>query len=83
MWLQILFTLSVVVVGLEETSYITREDENFVEICAVIHEPNISCPCLHPFYLTVWTESNTAGATEYSLAIAHYSLYYSSETLFL
>ena len=53
---------TVVVVGLEETSYEVVENESvMVEVCAVISFPLIDCPVDQSFNVSFSTNDNTAG----------------------
>ena len=52
---------AVAVVGLETTFYSVLEDVGVVEVCAIIYNPNISCPIAFPFGVHLSTGDNTAG----------------------
>ena len=49
------------VVGLEQTFYSTPEDGGAVEVCVVVHLPNIDCPIKFPFTVLLFTRDFSAG----------------------
>ena len=51
----------VAVVGLEETFYSTPEDGGAVEVCVVVHLPDIDCPIKFPFTVLLFTRDFSAG----------------------
>ena len=51
----------VLVVGLERTSYQITEDVGVVEVCAVVHKPNITCPHELFFNVSLSTSDESAG----------------------
>ena len=48
-------------VGLERTLYNVSEGVGVVELCAVVYEPNITCPIQFPFEVRLSTADGTAG----------------------
>ena len=48
-------------VGLERTFYSVSEGVGVVELCAVVYEPNITCPIEFPFNIRLSTADGTAG----------------------
>ena len=48
------------VVGLEMTSYITREDSVMIEVCGVL-DLNLRCPVSFPFNILFATADGSAG----------------------
>ena len=48
-------------VGLERTFYSVSEGVGVVELCAVVYEPNITCPIEFPFNISLSTADGTAG----------------------
>ena len=48
-------------VGLERTFYNVSEGVGVVELCAVVYEPNITCPIEFPFNISLSTADGTAG----------------------
>ena len=48
-------------VGLERTFYNVSEGVGVVELCAVVYEPNITCPIEFPFNISLSTANGTAG----------------------
>ena len=48
-------------VGLEITFYQVDEDAGFVEICAMVFEPTITCPIEFDFSVSVSTCDGSAG----------------------
>ena len=65
--IQTLYSLSefhsspVAVVGLEMTSYITREDFLMIEVCAEVLDPDLECPVWFPFNISFTTADGSAG----------------------
>ena len=51
----------VAVVGLEMTSYSTREDFVMIEVCAEVLHPELDCPVFFPFSITFSTADGSAG----------------------
>ena len=49
------------VVGLEQAFYSTPEDGGAVEVCVVVHLPNIDCPIKFPFTVLLSTREFSAG----------------------
>ena len=49
------------VVGLEQTFYSTSEDRGSVEVCVVVHLPDIDCPIQFPFTVLLSTTDFSAG----------------------
>ena len=51
------------VVGLERTSYTVAEDVSggVVEVCSIVYSPNLTCPIVHPFEVSLSTDDGTAG----------------------
>ena len=47
--------------GLEKTSYTVAENVSVVEVCAIVHSPNISCPISQPFEVRFSTNNDSAG----------------------
>ena len=47
--------------GLERTLYNVSEGVDVVELCAVVYEPNITCPIEFPFNVSLSTADGTAG----------------------
>ena len=47
--------------GLERTFYSVSEGVGVVELCAVVYEPNITCPIEFPFNVSLSTADGTAG----------------------
>ena len=47
--------------GLERTFYNVSEGVGVVELCAVVYEPNITCPTEFPFNVSLSTADGTAG----------------------
>ena len=47
--------------GLERTFYSVSEGVGVVDLCAVVHEPNITCPIEFPFNISLSTANGTAG----------------------
>ena len=62
--------------GLEMTFYSVLEGVGMVELCAVVYEPNITCPIEFPFNVSLSTVNGTAGmvscASQYTGLIMHY-----------
>ena len=52
-------------VGFEETFYQVNESTGTVEICAVVYEPNITCPIQMDFNVTFETGNETEGTGMY------------------
>ena len=48
-------------VGFDQKSYKVDEAIGMVEICAVVHEPDIDCPIEFEFSVTLETRDSTAG----------------------
>ena len=48
-------------VGLEMTFYNVSEGVGVVELCAVVYEPDITCPIEFPFNVSLSTADGTAG----------------------
>ena len=48
-------------VGLERTFYSVSEGVGVVELCAVVYEPDITCPIEFPFNVSLSTADGTAG----------------------
>ena len=49
------------VVGLEQTFYYISEDGGAVEVCVVVHLPDIDCPIQFPFIVLLSTRDFSAG----------------------
>ena len=49
------------VVGLESTVYQVIEDEDVVELCAIIYSSSIECPVEYGFYIIVSIRDNNTG----------------------
>ena len=47
--------------GLERTFYSVTEGVGVVELCAVVYEPDITCPIEYPFNVRLSTDDRTAG----------------------
>ena len=47
--------------GLERTFYSVSEGVGVVELCAVVYEPDITCPIEFPFNVSLSTADGTAG----------------------
>ena len=47
--------------GLEMTFYSLSEGVGVVELCAVVYEPNITCPIEFPFNISLSTADGIAG----------------------
>ena len=47
-------------VGLERTFYSVSEGVGVVELCAVVYEPDITCPIEFPFNVRLFTADGTA-----------------------
>ena len=54
-------------VGLEQTFFSVSEDVAYVELCAIVLFPDITCPIEFPFEVGVLTADVTAGI--------HYSMF--------
>ena len=54
--------------GLEQTFFSVSEDVAYVELCAIVLFPDITCPIEFPFEIGVLTADGTAGI-QYSLFI--------------
>ena len=50
------------VVGLESTVYQVLEDEDVVELCAIIYSSSIECPVEYGFYIVVSIRDNNTGS---------------------
>jgi hypothetical protein len=48
------------VVGLEQTIFTVPEDVGVVELCAIVYEPNCTCPIAFPFNVSLSTWDDTA-----------------------
>ena len=48
-----LHSLDIAVVGFEKTIYEVTEYMDSVEVCAVVYSPNVSCPVLFPFVVSI------------------------------
>ena len=70
----------VATVGLEETFYSTPEDGGAVEVCVVVHMPDIDCPICFPFNVLLSTRDFSAGLPRHTLlSICTHSLYINTE----
>ena len=49
------------VVGLDKTDYQVSEDVGVVEVCAIVHTPNITCPIEFTFHINLSTSDKSAG----------------------
>ena len=49
------------VVGLEMTSYTTREDSVMIEVCARVLDPELECPIWFPFNISFTIADGSAG----------------------
>ena len=49
------------VVGLERTFYQASEDVGVVEVCAIVHSPDITCPIEFAFNINLLTTDGSAG----------------------
>ena len=49
------------VVGLDKTEYQVSEDVGVVEVCAIVHTPNITCPIEFTFHINLSTSDESAG----------------------
>ena len=54
------YSIIVAVVGLEMTVYSVSEGDGNVEVCAVVHSPNIDCPIEFSFAVNLTTKDGTA-----------------------
>ena len=55
-------SLSEAIVGLEmPLLYLVMETVGFVEVCAIVYEPDIPCPISFPFNVMLSTIDDTAG----------------------
>ena len=48
-------------VGLDRTFYQVLEDVGVVEVCAIVHSPNITCPIEYTFHINLSTSNGSAG----------------------
>ena len=48
-------------VGLEQTLFSVMEDVEFIELCAVVFEPDINCSIQFSFNIHLHTADGTAG----------------------
>ena len=66
------------VVGLGQTFYSTPEDGGSVEVCAIVHIPDIDCPIKFHFTVLLSTEEISAGNAPICVSI--HSLYITTES---
>ena len=66
------------VVGLEQTFYYISEDGGAVEVCVVVHLPDIDCPIQFPFIVLLSTRDFSAGIAPICVSI-HF-LYITTES---
>ena len=57
------------VVGLEQIFYSTPEDEGSVDVCVVVHMPDIDCPIKFPFTVLLFTRDFSAGIAPICVSI--------------